>query len=164
MHAGFGINEAPDDAANRGMRFFRLIEDLVHDVVFALSVEPDEQYRFLYVNPGFERTTGLATSQVVGQLVDKVIPPHSLPLIKEKYREALKSGAAVHWDEISNYPAGMKVGEVTIRPVIDAETQQRFLVGTVHDVTERYSAQTRLSDMEERWRLALDASGGAAWD
>lgn len=164
MLAAFRSNPAPNDLANHGMLFFHLIEDLIHDVVFALSVEPDEHYRFVYVNPGFERATGLATCQVVGRLVDDVIPHPSLSLAKAKYREALVSGTAVHWDEASKYPSGMKVGEVTIRPVIDEASKQRFLVGTVHDITERHSAQMRLADMEERWRLALDASGAAAWD
>jgi diguanylate cyclase (GGDEF)-like protein/PAS domain S-box-containing protein len=38
------------------------------------------------------------------------------------------------------------------------------LIGTVHDVTERYRAQQRLAELEERSRLALEASGAGAFD
>jgi len=141
-----------------------LLRDLISDVVFVLEVLGEEAYRFLYVNSRFETATGLCASDVIGRLVDEVIPPSSLALVKRKYRQAIESGCSVQWDEASVYPTGTKVGEVRIMPVGPDGVGRTLLIGTVHDVTERQEAQARLAELEERWRLALDASGAAAWD
>lgn len=143
---------------------FSVLQDLISDVVFVLEVLPESAYRFLYVNARFEAATGMPAKAIIGHLVDEVIPPDSLPLVKRKYRQAIESGCAVHWDEVSVYPSGTKVGEVTIMPAEHQATGKPLLVGTVHDVTERHETQVRLAELEERWRLALDATGAAAWE
>ena len=81
----------------------------VSDIVFAVSVEPDDTFRFTSVNRRFLETTGLAEDRVVGALVRDVIPPQAHALVFGKYREAIRSGQPARWEEVSEYPAGRKV-------------------------------------------------------
>lgn len=144
---------------------FSFLQDSIRDVIFVLEVsQGGEQYRFVHVNRAFEITTGLPPDAVVGKFVHEVIPPESVDLVRAKYRRAIETGESVHWDEVSNYPTGTKVGEVTVTPVFSADGTCPLLIGTVHDVTERYRAQERLAELEERSRLALEASGSGTFD
>ena len=80
--------------------------------------------------------TGLKVEQVVGQYVERVIPPSSHQLVFEKYRQAIIEKHPVQWEEVSVYPSGKKIGLVKISPVFDSAGVCTNLVGAVHDITE----------------------------
>ncbi|WP_084677055.1 sensor domain-containing protein [Massilia niastensis] len=151
-----------NDSVERSVLSF--LQDRIRDVIFVLEVTPQDQYRFIYVNAAFEAATGLPPTAVVGKFVEEVIPPESIALVRSKYRQAIETGQSVHWDEVSDYPTGTKVGEVTVTPVLSPQGACVTLIGTVHDVTERHRAQEHLAELEERSRLALEASGSGSFD
>jgi PAS domain S-box-containing protein len=122
----------------------RLIHDNSYDVMFAIGVEPDDHFRFISVNHKFTEATGLQEDQVVGKLVRDIIPEPACALVVGKYKDAIQSRQPVHWEEVSDYPAGRKTGEVTIAPVFDAAGNCTQLIGTVHDITERKQAEEEL--------------------
>jgi PAS domain S-box-containing protein len=147
-----------------------LIYDLVADVIFYIAVEEGERFRFQSVNRAFLEATGLGEADVVGRLVDDVIPPSSLPLVKARYAEAIATGAAVTWDEVSTYPSGTKHGEVTVSPIYDRDGKCSHLVGSVHDVTERCEAERERREIEaqmhhaQRLQALGTLAGGIAHD
>lgn len=154
----------PGLGADAGASVFSFLQHRIRDVIFVLEVTAPERYRFIHVNAAFEATTGIPAAAVVGKWVEEVIPPESIELVRSRYRQAIETGQSVHWDEISNYPTGTKVGEVTVTPVAGPEGNVTTLIGTVHDITERAHAQERLAELEERSRLALEASGSGSFD
>ena len=114
-----------------------LIYDNVSDVIFGIDAEPNDNFRFKSVNRRFLGVTGLSENQILGKLVQEIIPEPGLALAIGKYKEAIKTGHSVHWEEISQYPTGTKYGEVSLAPVPDANGNYTQLIGTVHDITER---------------------------
>jgi PAS domain S-box-containing protein len=112
-----------------------LVYTNVNDVIFHLRVE-GERFRFVHINPAFTRATGLSEAQVVGRFVDDVIPEPSRSLVLANYRRAITERRTVRWEEVTTYPTGTKVGEVSITPVFDPSDQCSQLIGTVSDVTE----------------------------
>ena len=121
-----------------------LIHNNSYDVIFAIGVEPNGQFRFISVNPKFKETTGLQEDQVVGKLVQEIIPEPACHLVIAKYKEAIQTRQPAHWEEVSDYPSGRKTGEVAVAPVFDADGNCTQLIGTVHDVTERKQAEEEL--------------------
>jgi PAS domain S-box-containing protein len=121
------------------------IYDNVSDIIFVLDVEPVDRFRFRSVNRRFLEATGLAENQVVGKLVQEVLPVAAHDLVLSKYAEAIRTGIAVHWEEVSAYPAGTKYGEVSVSPVQGTAGRYDSLIGTVHDITERKKAEEELS-------------------
>lgn len=128
---------ASGQALKASERRLRFLHDNVSEVIFFLSVEGDGRYRFQSVNPAFSRATGLAAPAVEGRLVEDVIPQPSLSLVLAKYGEAIERRTTVHWEEVTPYPAGVKVGDVSLTPIFDDQGVCTNLIGTVSDVTER---------------------------
>lgn len=139
----------------------RSIYDTVADVIFHLKVEPDGGYRFVSVNPAFMAVTGLPSEMVVGKRVDEIIPPPSLTLVLDRYREAIAERKIVRWEETSDYPTGRLTGEVSVAPVFDAGGRCTHLVGAVHDITERKRTEVEREHLLAREQAARRAAQDA---
>lgn len=136
----------------------------IADVIFVLKVETGGQYRFGFINQAFSRITGLAAGQVVGRLVQDVIPEPALSEVLAHYRQAAETGQPVQWQETSEYPSGRVTGEVRVTPVFDAAGRCCQLVGIVHDLTAQQRAEQALRESNERFRYALKATTDALYD
>ncbi len=134
-----------------------LIYDNVSDVIFVINVEPDDYFRFSSVNRRFLEVTGLSESQIVGKLATEVIPEPAHALVFGKYHEAMRNKRPAHWEEISIYPAGVKVGEVTVAPVFDMAGRCTQLVGTVHDITEHKHAEERIASQHAMLQAIINS-------
>ena len=110
------------------------IYENVPGILFYIAVEPDGDFRFLSMSRAGIVATGV---QFVGSLVRDVIPPASRDVVLNHYREAIRSGKTVRWEEVSVYPAGERVGEVAVTPLFNARGVATHLIGIVHDITER---------------------------
>lgn len=131
-----------------------LIFDTVSDVLFLLSVEPNEGYRFESVNPIFLAVTGLRREQIVGKRIEEVLPESAHALVKTKYAQAIRENKTIRWEEASVYPTGTLYGEVAITPARDAAGVCTHLIGSVHDITEIRRAEEEIrklnQDLEQR--------------
>jgi len=121
-----------------------LIYANISDVLFYLSVEPGQRFRFLSVNAAFLAVTGLKRDQVVGKLVQEVIPEPSQSMVLANYKKAIRTKKVVSWEEITEYPAGKKFGAVYAIPIFDSDGNATNLIGTVHDITESKQAEARI--------------------
>ena len=117
----------------------------MQEVVYHLAVEGDGRYRFMHVNPAFEKATELPPQRVIGHLVSEVIPEPSFSLVLAQYQEAIRTRATRRWEEVTDYPSGRRVGEVSVTPVFDQHGQCTDLIGTVHDITELKLREQQLS-------------------
>jgi PAS domain S-box-containing protein len=140
-----------------------LIYDSVSDVIYLLSVEPGDVYRFESVNRAFLNATGLAREQVVGKRIDEVLPESSRALVVEKYRQAITERHRMDWEEVAVYPSGTKVGEVNIAPIFDATGRCTHLIGAVHDVSERRRLEEQLRQAQKMEAVG-QLAGGIAHD
>jgi len=138
-----------------------LIKTHTCDIIFAIGLEANDVFRFLWVNQRFLEATGLAENQIIGKPIQEVIPEPAHKLVLGKYREAIRIGKAVRWEETSVYPAGKKTGEVSVAPVFDTSGNCTQLIGTVHDISEQKQAYEELAASEEKFsRLANESLVG----
>src|SRR5215468_9246748 len=134
------------------------IYENVPGILFYITIEPDDEFRFHSVSRDFLVATGLTREQIVGALVRDVIPPPSRDMVLNHYRKAILSGQTVRWEEESVYPAGRRYGEVAVTPLYDSSGVATHLIGIVHDVTKRKRLELALREREQRLRVALAAS------
>ena len=133
------------------------IYENVPGIVFYIAVEPDGEFRFLSVSRDFLVATGLTREQIVGFLVRDVIPPPSRDMVLNHYRQAVRSGQPVRWEEESVYPTGRRYGEVAVAPLFDARGVATHLIGIVHDITERKRAEEAVRQHASLLQLSFDA-------
>jgi PAS domain S-box-containing protein/putative nucleotidyltransferase with HDIG domain len=69
---------------------------MLHEVLYDSEGRPND-YRFLMVNPAFERLTGLSSEQVIGRTVKQVLPGRDLFWI-ENYEQVVSTGAPVTFE------------------------------------------------------------------
>ena len=136
----------------------------VADVIFVLRVEPGGEFRFLFVNQAYEDNTGRALAEVVGRLVQEVVPESSQRASLARYREAARTRQRLAWTETIDYPSGRRVGEVSVTPVLDEAGECCQLVGTVHDLTAQQRVEQDLRASNERFTYALKATTDALYD
>src|SRR5262245_44459564 len=139
------------------------IYENVPGILFYIAVEPGCEFRFLSVSRDFLVATGLTREQIVGSLVRDVIPEPSRDMVLNHYREAIRSGQTVRWEEVSVYPAGRKCGEVAVTPLYNENGVATRLIGIVHDITERKRLEESLRESEERLRLAMSSGEIGFW-
>ena len=140
-----------------------LILNNVSDIIFAIAVKPNDDFRFTSVNHRFLEVTGLSESQIVGALVRDVIPKSAHDLVFGKYQEAIQSQLPAHWEEVTDYPTGRKVGHVTIVPVFDPHGTCTQLVGMIHDITEIKRAEEALHDSQEQLHQIVKCVPDLIW-
>ncbi|MFA6363896.1 PAS domain S-box protein [Methanoregula sp.] len=128
------------------------IYNTVGDSIFQLAVEPCEQYRFTSVNSAFSKLTGLSYDQVIGRMVNEIIPGSSLDLDLGKFRQAIKEKTIVRWEETYHYSSGQIFGEVSVAPIFDAAGSCTYLIGSVHDISGRKQAEEALSESNEKFQ------------
>jgi len=149
-------------ALRESERHLALIYDHVADVLFELQVE-DAGYRFISVNPAFLSVTGLAREQVVGKFVHELLPEPSRALATAKYEEALRTRGTVRWEELTNFPAGPRLGEVTVTPVFGSQGRPTILIGSVRDLTARRQMENEVRQLQKLEAIGR-LSGGIAHD
>jgi PAS domain S-box-containing protein len=69
----------------------------LHEIVTDTQGQPCD-YRFLDINPAFERLTGLKRADIVGALVSEVLPEND-PYWTEVYGKVALTGEAVHFED-----------------------------------------------------------------
>jgi PAS domain S-box-containing protein len=109
----------------------------LHEIVCNAKGEPVD-YRFLDINPAFERLTGLPRLSVVGRLMSEVLPQED-PAWIDRYGRVALTGEPVHFDNYA--PVLQRHYEVyAYRPA-----PRQFAVIFV-DVTEQKRTEARLAE------------------
>jgi PAS domain S-box-containing protein len=127
----------------------------LHEIICDATHTPVD-YRFLDVNPAFERMTGMKVQEIVGKTILEILPRTELHWI-ELYGKVAHTGEAAFFE---NYHAELNMHfEVTaFRP---APNQFACIFS---DITERKRMEETLEKSEERLKLALDSVSDAVWD
>ncbi|NVO09174.1 MAG: PAS domain-containing sensor histidine kinase [Bacteroidales bacterium] len=124
------------------------IYDTTGDAIFHLAVEAEGVYRFTTINRAFCNVTGLSVEQVVGKLVNEVIPQPALNIVLGLYKQAVSEKRIIRWEEASEYPTGLLTGLVSVTPIFDENGRCINLVGSVHDITQRKITEDKLQESE----------------
>ncbi len=118
-----------------------LMFEMIDDIVFMVHVEPHDVYRYIDMNPAGLELLGVSYPDIVGHLVDDVIPEPSLTVAKTNYRLAIDAKGVVRWEDETTYLTRTIYAEVSVVPIINSFGRVTQLLGSIHDITERVESQ-----------------------
>ncbi|OFX56251.1 MAG: hypothetical protein A2046_06250 [Bacteroidetes bacterium GWA2_30_7] len=112
-----------------------------HEVILNNDGEPCD-YRFLSVNPAFEKMTGLKTNDIIGKTVLEVLPDTEIYWI-EKYGEVALSGKSI---EFENYSSPLQKHF----KVCSFSPQKGFFAVIFEDITIRKNTEKAILERDEK--------------
>ena len=135
--------------------------------VFVIDVTAGGEFRFLAVNPAYERLTGIQADDMHGRT------PHELrPQISEELAESLctcfrlgvQSIGPMEAEESFLAEGGPRWWHTRLTASRDSSGRVVRLVGHSVDITDRKVIELRLQSLTERLQLATDAAQVGIWD
>lgn len=123
------------------------IFNAISDILFLISVEANDEFRFISVNEVFYKLTGLKKEKVIDKSIKEVIPEQTHKLVLDKFRKAISTGQTILWEETMDFPSGKKYGLVKLTPIYDTAGSCTNLVGTMHDITLLREKEKEILDL-----------------
>ncbi len=125
----------------------------------------DVDGRIQWVNAAFERLTGYAKEEVIGQnprILNSGMHPRQYFI---NMWNTLLEGRVWHDEIINRRKDGTTYyEEETITPLLDLEQRITHFIAVKQDITQRKESEKKLRDNEERLRLTLDAAHQGVFD
>jgi PAS domain S-box-containing protein len=119
----------------------------VHEIILDDKGQPVD-YRFLQVNPAFEKFTGLRAEAVLGKTILEVLPNTEQSFIK-RYGEVALSGKDIQFESFSR--------ELKKYFNIRAYSPEQNKFATIfEDITERKRTEEELKNSEEKYRSIFE--------
>ena len=126
--------------------------------LFTVEVTADGRFRFAGINPAHERLTGLSAADIVGKEPHECLTPAAAEWVTGRYRECVRRGEAITYDEMLDLPGGLKFWRTSLAPVRDpASGRIALLFGNARDVTPDLEANAALARLNARLRSILSS-------
>jgi diguanylate cyclase (GGDEF)-like protein/PAS domain S-box-containing protein len=121
------------------------------------------------VNDAFYELSG--PREVIGKTIREAFPDVAEQGFFELHDQVYRSGQRyighanrVMLQKFPDRPAVEYFVDVVYQPIIDAEGNVTGICGQGQDITDKKRIEDELRTSEERWKLAVEASGGGLWD
>ncbi len=135
----------------RSERQFKAIAENAPDII----TRYDLQGRYLYVNPTFERATGMTSADILGKTQrERGVPEEIAQLWDARFRSAIETRSVQSLEFEMKMPSGHRFYESRIVPELDPQGRIESLLAISRDITER-----RQHDLALQHRQKLESMG-----
>ena len=131
----------------------RLLEEALNHAPIAVIIT-DRFLNIVYVNPEFQRSTGLSSDQVVGRKVDSISSSSAFLQVCEDAKEQIFKGSP--WQSRFNYeltPGKSSVIDVITSPIYNDSGEITNFVAISHDVSFEVELQRQLTNAHKHKAL-----------
>lgn len=130
------------------IQYLTTVFDNIHDAILLIGVEPNNTFRLLMVNKGFNRGSGHTTEEI-GKTVQEITQPKTYEKLVKRYQTVVKTKKRQAFTEEYEVPMGKQVYEVQLIPIFNSVGTCTQIACITHNVTELHRLQRRLQETAE---------------
>ncbi|MBI4557850.1 MAG: PAS domain S-box protein [Candidatus Hydrogenedentes bacterium] len=148
---------ALDTTESRHAQERLLIQDTALRSAANAVIITDRDGRIVWINPAFTVHTGYTLEEVTGQTPRILRSGHHDAAFYQQLWTTILSGEVWHGELINRRKNGeLYYEELTISPVVSANSDLTHFIGIMKDVTRRKESEDRLARSEERYRTLVE--------
>jgi len=135
--------------------------------VFVIDVTTGGNFRFVEVNPAYERLIGLGAADIRGREPRDLVPLIPLEMaecLRASFRRGAESPGPIEAEEPFFTRGRLLWWHTRLTPLRDTVGNVVRLVGRSLDITERKTIELRFQSLTERLQLATEAAQVGIWD
>ena len=135
--------------------------------VFVVDVTNGGEFRFVEINPAYERLTGISAAAIRGRSPRELvplIPAEMAECLRASFRRGSESPGPIEYEEPFFVQGRLLWWLTRLTPLRDSMGNVVRLVGRSLDITERKTIELRFQSLTERLQLATEAAQVGIWD
>ncbi len=135
--------------------------------VFVIDVTNGGEFRFVEINPAYERLTGISAAEIRGRSPRELvplIPAEMAECLRASFRRGIESPGPIEYEEPFLVHGRLLWWLTRLTPLRDSMGNVVRLVGRSLDITERKTIELRFQSLTERLQLATEAAQVGIWD
>ena len=126
--------------------------------LFTVQVLPGDRFLIAGINPAHEELTGIRSADVEGRDPHDCLPPAVAQAVTARYRECVRRGQPITYEEVLDLPAGRRSWRTNLAPVRDPTTNRVVLLfGSARDVTAELQDRDELTRLNGQLRSILSS-------
>lgn len=136
----------------------RVFREAVAQADIAISIT-DTRANILYVNPAFERVTGLAAAEAVGQNQSLLSAKATPPGVYTALWQTISAGDPWSGSLVNRRKDGSEyLAELLITPVLDAEGKVGYFLGIHRDITALHRLECQVNNQKALIESVVDSA------
>lgn len=134
-------------------QFLRSIYEGLDAAVFIVEVLDPEPFRYVGVNPTYERLIGFESEQVQGKIPEQVFPAEMAQKIRQHYHDCIAARERISYEECWQFQGKKTWWMTNLTPVFDNCDRIVRLIGTCFNITEHKQIEIALEQQVKREQL-----------
>jgi PAS domain S-box-containing protein len=155
------------EAHEQNRVFLQSIYSSVDLAIFVVEAVEGGEFRFVEVNPGFERMTGIMSGLICGQRAEDLVPviPEEVAAgLLANFRRCVTADDSVECEEGVVFNGRPMWWLTRLTPLAHTAGRVTRIVGRAVNITERKTVELRAQSLTERLQLASNAAKIGIWD
>ncbi|HAJ62390.1 MAG TPA: hypothetical protein DCP31_26685 [Cyanobacteria bacterium UBA8543] len=145
------------EAAQReSEQFLRSIYDGIEAAIFIIDVLEDGRFRYVGINPAYERMSGILSVQVSGNTPEQVLTPEMAQIASGNYRACIEAGATISYEECLLVEGKETCWITVLTPLRDSNERIYRIIGTGFNISDRKQIEKQLQLQAAAMATATD--------
>jgi PAS domain S-box-containing protein len=160
------VTEQVQAALQRSEAQFRLILEQLPCVVYHTHISPTGERRFTYISEGVERLAGVPREAIMNDpmFMLRRLHPEDAPHVLAAIDQAIQRNTSLTDEFRVVHDDGRVQWLYMAVNGLPAPDGGIIRIGVILDIQQRKAAEAALRDADQRWKLALEATGDGVWD